>query len=83
VGKLVTMLARYDGGEQKVWSVVHVPSVEAEDARHLHRELMALKRNRTRHINRIKGRLAGQGVRLKVSADLVSQLDQVRVWEEA
>ena len=37
VGKLVTMLARYDGGEKKVWSVVHVPSVEAEDARHLPR----------------------------------------------
>jgi transposase len=81
VGKLVTMLARYDGGEKKVWSVVHVPSVEAEDARHLHRELMALKRDRTRHINRIKGLLAGQGVRLKVSAELVSQLDQVRVWD--
>ena len=81
VGKLVTMLARYDGGEKKVWSVVRVPSVEAEDARHLHRELMALKRDRTRHINRIKGLLAGQGVRLKVGADLVSQLDQVRLWD--
>jgi transposase len=81
VGKLVTMLARYDGGEKKVWSVVRVPSVEAEDARHLHRELMALKRDRTRHINRIKGLLAGQGVRLKVGADLVSQLDQARVWD--
>ena len=81
VGKLVTMLARYDGGEKKVWSVVRVPSVEAEDARHLHRELMALKHDRTRHINRIKGLLAGQGVRLKVGADLVSQLDQVRLWD--
>ena len=27
VGKLVTMLARYDGGEKKVWSAVHVPNV--------------------------------------------------------
>jgi transposase len=81
VGKLVTMLARYDGGEKKVWSVVHVPSVEAEDARHLHRELMALKRDRTRHINRIKGLLAGQGVRLKVDAELPQQLDQVRLWD--
>jgi transposase len=81
VGKLVTMLARYDGGEKKVWSVVHVPSVEAEDARHLHRELMALKRDRTRHINRIKGLLAGQGVRLKVDAELPQRLDQVRVWD--
>jgi len=81
VGKLVTMLARYDGGEKKVWSVVRVPSVEAEDARHLHRELMGLKRDRTRHINRIKGLLAGQGVRLKVSAALPQQLDQARLWD--
>jgi transposase len=81
VGKLVTMLARYDGGEKKVWSVVHVPSVEAEDARHLHRELMTLKRDRTRHINRIKGLLAGQGVRLKVDAELPQQLDQVHLWD--
>ena len=81
VGKLVTMLARYDGGEKKVWSVVRVPSVEAEDARHLHRELIGLKRDRTRHINRIKGLLAGQGVRLKVSAALPQQLDQARLWD--
>jgi len=33
VKKLLTMLIRYDSGEQKVWSVVHVPSVEAEDSR--------------------------------------------------
>jgi len=31
--------------------------------------------------NRIKGLLAGQGVRLKVSANLLSQLDQVRLWD--
>jgi len=81
VGKLVTMRVRYDGGEKKVWSVVHVPSVEAEDARHLHRELMTLKRDQTRHVNRIKGLLAGQGVRLKVDAKLPQRLDQVRLWD--
>jgi transposase len=43
-GKLLNMLVRYHQGEQKVWSVVHVPSVEAEDQRQLHRELLALKR---------------------------------------
>jgi transposase len=52
VGKLLTMLIRYDSGEKKVWSVVHVPSVEAEDKRHLHRELGTLKGDRTRHNNR-------------------------------
>jgi transposase len=39
VKKLLTMLLRYDRGEQKVWGVVHVPSVAAEDSRHLHRQL--------------------------------------------
>jgi transposase len=50
-GSLTRMLVRYDSGEKKVWSVVHVPSVEAEDRRHLHRELATLKAERTRHIN--------------------------------
>ena len=31
--KLVQMLIRWYNGERKVWSVVHVPSVEQEDAR--------------------------------------------------
>jgi transposase len=39
VGKLLSMLIRYHSGEKKVCSVVHVLSVEAEDKRHLHREL--------------------------------------------
>ncbi len=69
LGKLLGMLMRYDGGEQKVWSVVHVPSLEVEDKRHLHRELDALKADRTRHSNRIKGLLARQGVRMALKAD--------------
>ena len=55
VEKLVTMLVRFEAGEKKVWSVVHVPSPEVEDQRHLHRELHTLKVDRTRHVNRIKG----------------------------
>ena len=55
VEKLLTMLMRYHCGEKRVWSVVHVPSVEAEDKRHLHRQLSTLKVDRTRHICRIKG----------------------------
>ena len=64
--KLLAMLMRYHNGEVDVWSVVHVPSPEAEDARHLHRELLTLKTERTRVTNRIKGLLAAQG--LSVSA---------------
>lgn len=81
VGQLLKMLIRYHAGEKKVWSVVHVPSVEAEDRRHLHRELLSLKGDRTRHSNCIKGLLVGQGVRLAVKADFLEQLDKVRLWD--
>ena len=64
--KLVTMLVRYHSGETTVWSIVRVPSVAAEDARQPHRELEALKDERTEHSNRIKGLLASQGVVLAV-----------------
>jgi transposase len=81
VGKLLRMLIRYDIGEKKVWSVVRVPSVEAEDRRHLHRQLTTLKGDRTRHNNRIKGLLAGQGVRMPVQGDFLEWLETVRLWD--
>ncbi len=40
--KLVTMLIRYHSGDRKVWHVVRIPSVEAEDGRQPHRELAQL-----------------------------------------
>jgi transposase len=83
VQKLLTMLIRYDSGERKVWSVVHVPSLEAEDKRHLHRQLSTLKADRTRHTNRIKGLLYGQGVRMSVKADFLERLETVRLWDGA
>jgi transposase len=63
-GKLVSMLLRYHAGETTVWSVCRIPDAAAEDRRRLHRELIELKDERTRHINRIKGLLANQGVAL-------------------
>jgi transposase len=81
VGKLLSMLIRYHSGEKKVWSVVHVPSVEAEDKRHLHRQLFKFKADRTRHINRIKGLLSGQGVRMPVGADFLERLGAIRLWD--
>src|SRR6516165_521570 len=47
--KLVSMLLRYHAGEKQVWSVVQVPGVEDEDRRQLHRDLLELKGERTRH----------------------------------
>jgi len=55
VRKLLGMLIRYEYGEREVWRVVHVPSVEAEDQRHLHRDLETLKQERASTATRIKG----------------------------
>jgi len=81
VGKLPTMLMRYDNGERRVWSVVSVPTVEQEDSRQLHRELRALRVDRTRHINRIKGLLASYGIRMVVGRDFLDQLETERLWD--
>jgi transposase len=81
VAKLVDLLMRYERGEKKVWRVVRVPGVEAEDRRHLHRELEDLKAQRTQHINRMKGLLAGQGVRVEeIGSGLPEQLNAIRLW---
>jgi transposase len=81
--KLVSMLLRYHGGEQKVWSVVQVPSVEDEDRRQLHRDLLELKAARTQHINRIKGLLAGFGLALTtIGDDFPTALAALRQWDD-
>jgi transposase len=82
VGKLLTMLMRYQQGEKKVWSLVHVPSPQKEDQRQLHRELIALKAEQTHHINLIKGLLASQGVVLPFKKDFLLQLESVRLWDD-
>jgi transposase len=79
--KLVSMLIRYHAGESKVWSVVWAPSVAAEDQRQLHRELQELKDDQTRHSNRIKGLLAGQGLALEVVELLPEWLAAARLWD--
>jgi transposase len=81
VGKLLDMLMRYHSGEEKVWSVVHVPSVEGEDMRHLHRQLNRFKRDRTRHISRIEGVLASQGVKVPLHVNFLDKLEATRLWD--
>ena len=80
LGKLLTMLIRYEAGETKVWRVIHVPSPEVEDHRHLHRELTDLKEQRTQHINRIKGYLSNQGICLEVDDDFPKIMAHQRMW---
>ncbi len=79
--KLLTMLIRYCAGEREAWSVVHVPTVEEEDERHLHRELRSWKGERTRATNRIKGLLANHGLRWERPWDLPRQLKQMKLWD--
>jgi transposase len=82
VGKLLSMLMRYEAGERGLWSVVRVPSEAEEDGRHLHRELRTLKKEQTRLINRIKGLLASQGVNGRMGRrGLLKPLDQMRRWD--
>ena len=64
-----------------MWSVVHVPSAKAEDERQLHREMMALKKERTRHINRIKGLLVSQEVVIEVDSGFMEAIETVRLWD--
>jgi len=81
VRKLVSMLMRYEQGEREVWRVVHVPSVEAEDQRHLHRDLETLKQERASTTTRIKGLLSSQGIRLTSLSKFPEQLDALRLWD--
>jgi transposase len=81
VAKLLTMLIRWHGGERTLWSVVNVPTVADEDRRQLHRELLALKRQRTEHSNRIKGLLAGYGLSVIVDEEFPERLEGLRQWD--
>lgn len=81
VGKLMDMLIRYTNGEQKLWSVVHVPSVEQEDQRRIQREIDRLKKERTAHSNRIRSLLVLHGIKAKVTGDFIQRLDKVRQFD--
>jgi len=80
VESLLKLLIRHHLGDQKVFSVVRVPSEEEEDRRHLHRGFKTLKKEKTRTTNRIRGLLATQGVR-PTRLDLSDrQLESIRIW---
>jgi transposase len=81
--KLLQMLMRHHGGERKLWSVVNVPSVDAEDGRQLGRELETLNKERTMHRGRIRGLLIQQGleVRNPSGKGFLEELASLRTWE--
>jgi len=81
--KLLNMLMRYHGGERKLWSVVRVPSVEAEDGRQLSRELESLNKERTMHRSRIRGLLIREGLEVKNPSGkkFLEELDSLCTWD--
>jgi transposase len=78
---MLRMLICCHAGDEAVWSVVRVPSVDVEDRRQLHCERWALSDERNKHINRIKGLLATHGISLSANGNLPKALDQVRIWD--
>src|SRR3989442_9661073 len=75
--KLLTMLLRHRTGE-RVWSVLHEPSAEDEDARRAHRELARLTQERTAHTNRIGSLLVLHNLRPRL---IIGGRDWGRWWE--
>ena len=59
---LLRALLAYKRGEPRVCAMVRAPTPEEEDRRRVSRERKSLTIERTRHVNRIKGLLFGQGV---------------------
>ena len=78
VQSLLRLLIRYSGGEKKVMSIVHVPSVEEEDQRRLHRERERLVKERGAHRARIKSLLIAHGIRLEIGSDFPDQLTALK-----
>src|SRR4051794_11122624 len=60
---LLRALMAHHRHEPRVWSPVRVPTPADEDARRTHRERQNLLKERGRHVDRIKGLCAPQGIR--------------------
>jgi transposase len=57
--------------------VVNVPSIADEDRRQLHRELIALKKERTKHVNCMKSLLFAAGFGARIDRTLPQQLEKL------
>jgi transposase len=75
--KLLAMLLRHHAGE-RVWSVLHEPTPEDEDARRTHRELARLVHERTAHTNRISSLLVLHNLRPRI---IIGGRDWAAWWD--
>jgi transposase len=80
---LIRALAARRRGEPRVYAAARPPTPEHEDARRRSRERERLVRERTAHVNRIKGLLFGQGIRgvPPLAGDFVARLSGVRTGD--
>jgi transposase len=83
VEKLLHTLMGWARGERRICSMVRPPSPTEEDERRLTRERGTLVTERVRHVNRIKGLLATQGVSNfePIRADRRKGLDELCRWD--
>lgn len=79
---LVRMLVRMWAGERNVWSVVRVPTVADEGARHVSRERTGLVQDQTRLLNQMRGWLTTVGAGLPAQRR-AGWWRQVRDWAGA
>jgi transposase len=80
-GSLVRLLMRWAQGERKVWSVVHVPTPEAEAARQVIREIETVRQDRLRVKNRRQALLATQGIRCRLTRGFPAQLETMQTGD--
>jgi len=78
--KLARQLIRHWRGD-RVWSVVRVPDPGDEDARHLHRDMDVLKREKGRYQSRIQSLLFTHGIDIRVDKRFLEKLEQLRCWD--
>ena len=64
-----------------MWQVVKGLSVEAEDHRHLPRDVATLKQERARTTTRLLGLLRSQGLRVTSLTKVPEPLEAIRLWD--
>jgi transposase len=80
LGGLLNLLARHHKGDGHGWRV-HVPSVDEEDARQLHRTRETVQQDRNRLINRLKALMITQRLTLSIDADFPTRLETAQLWD--
>jgi transposase len=81
--RMMRAFLAYLRGEPQSLKVVHVPTAEEEDGKRRSRERERLIKERTAHLNRIKGLLHGQGIRdaMPLREGFVVGLDSLRTGD--